>query len=902
MRTRLVGLFVLLLSTVLVGNIQSASGQMEGPGAPSDLRCEYLRNALGIDVRKPRFSWLLTNSQRGELQSAYQVLVATSPELLDQQKGNQWDSGEVKSDNSIQVAYAGQPLTSGQRYYWKVRYWDKEGRASPYSKPAWFEMGLLSRKEWKGQWISGGNELRREFQIPGAVTRARVYVTALGYYELRINGKRVGKRVLDPAFTTYPKRVLYATYDVTSMLNEGPNAIGAMLGGGWATLQIPGGTYKRYYKSPALMLQLNVDLQGGQHFSLTSDGSWKATQGPILSDSIYNGEVYDARRETSGWDRPGYDDSAWKQAVVVPDSRGILSAEMMPPIRVVDEIVPRSITNPKPGVYVYDMGQNMSGWARLCVRGPRGTRVTMRYAELLYSNGLINRANLRSAKARDVYILKGGGLETYAPHFTYHGFRYVEVTGFPGTPSLASIRGEVVHTAVATVGSFAASKEILNQIHHLVYWSQLTNLFSIPTDCDQRDERQGWMGDAQATAEEAMMNFGMAAFYTNFIRDIRDAQGADGSLPSTVPYRWGLFPGDLGWESAYPLLCWYMWQHYGDRRVLEENYAGLKKFAEFLRSRASGNVFRYHHEGDWVAVVHTPGDYIADAWYYYDVEIVSHIARILGNSADAATYSQLAGQIKQAFNQTFFNAKTKEYANGTQTANAMALFLKLVPHDQRSGVTTNLTNDILYYHNTHLTTGFIGVKFLMPALSMIGRSDLAYDLATQTTYPSWGYMVKRGATTLWELWQDKTGPSMNSHDHVMFGSVDAWFYRALAGIDQESDSAGYRHIRIEPQVVEDLHWASGTIQTIRGVVSSSWAHFPGKIRLNVSIPVGADATVLIPKEEEWTELTLREGNHVIWEDGHYIAGDPGVLGASLVRRGIELQVESGEYSFTLTGQ
>jgi alpha-L-rhamnosidase len=848
--------------------------------------------------------------QRGEALSAYQVLVAGTPERVAQDQGDQWDSGKVESEDSIQVAYAGHPLASGRRYYWKVRYWDKEGRVSPYSEPAWLEMGLLSRDEWTGQWVSGGKQLRKEFQLSGAVARARVYVTALGYYELRINGERVGQRVLDPAYTTYPKRVLYTTYDVTPLLKEGPNAIAAMLGGGWATLEIPGGGYKPYYPAPALFLQMNVDLQGGGHFSLASDTSWKAAQGPILSDSLYNGEVYDARSETPGWDRPGFDDSTWKNATVVAGSSGILSAEMMPPIRVVDEMVPKSVSSPEPGAYVFDMGQNLSGWARLRVQGPRGSVVTMRFAELLDPDGMINRANLRTAKARDVYVLRGGGVETYAPHFTYHGFRYVELTGFPGTPSLDALRGEVVRTAVGTVGSFSASKQILNQIQHLIYWSQTTNLFSIPTDCDQRDERQGWLGDAQVTAEEAMMNFDMAAFYTNFVRDIRDAQGADGSLPSTVPRRWGDFPGDLGWETAYPLLCWYMWEQYGDRRILEQNEQGLKQYVAFLRSLASDNVFRGHpgHEGDWVEVEHTPYEFIANVWYYYDVEILGRIERVLGNSPDAASYSRLAEDIRDAFNRTFFDPKTGEYANATQAANAMALFLNLPAKDQRGKVAGNLTNDIVYYHNTHVTTGFIGVKFLMPALTEIGRTDLAYELAAQTTYPSWGFMIAQGATTLWELWEDKTGSAMNSHDHAMFGSVGAWFYRALAGIDQETNSAGYRHIRIEPHPVEDLHWASGTIRTIRGDVSSSWAHSPGVIRLHVVIPVGADATVLIPKEQQMTDITVREGSHVVWEDGHYVAGDPGVTGATgggtgwEHLTGVTLQLGSGEYSLVLTGR
>lgn len=898
-------LLSLILSLTLVAVMSAVaapqSGAADAPAAPFGLRTEYLTNPLGIDVLQPRFSWLLSDSSRGELQSAYQVLVAASPDDLTHQHGSAWDSGKVASDDSIQVAYAGKPLVSGHPYYWAVRVWDSQGRASAYSQPARFEMGLLSRDGWKGQWIGGGGELRKEFHLPGEVRRARVYVTALGYYELHLNGKKVGHRVLDPAFTTYPKRVLYATYDVTRDLHQGANTVGAMLGGGWATLS-RGRSFKGYYAEPALLLQMNVELANGRVFTLASDGTWKAAPGPVVSDSVYNGEIYDARRETPGWDRPSYDDSAWAAARVMPGTEGALSAEMMPPIRVVDEMVPRSITNPAPGVYVYDMGQNMTGWARLRVSGPSGAEVKLRYAELIYPNGMINRANLRSAKSRDIFILKGGGPETFHARFTYHGFRYVEVTGFPGTPGLNSIRGEVVHSAVGTVGDFAASKQILNQIQHLIYWSQLTNLMSIPTDCDQRDERQGWMGDAQVTAEEAMMNFDMAAFYTNFVRDIHDVEAPNGTITDTVPHRYGGRPADPAWGTAYPLICWYMWQQYGDRRILEKNYEGLKKYVEFLRSIAQGNVLAFSRYGDWVPIVHTDNAFVSAAYYYDDVNILSQIAGVLGKTADEQNYAQLAGAIKDAVNQKFYNSATGEYANGTQTADAMAIDLGLVPQNLRGRVAGNLTNDIVYYHNTHITTGFIGIKFLMPALIKIGRADLAYDLAAQTTYPSWGYMIKEGATTLWELWQQKTGPSMNSQDHAMFGSVGAWFYRALAGINLSADGAGYRHIRIEPNVVEDLTSASGTIHTIRGTVSSSWNHSPGKITLDVVIPIGADATVLVPQEEEMTNVTLRESGHVVWQNGQYVAGDAGVSGAALKDNGVEVKIGSGHYSFVLTGE
>jgi alpha-L-rhamnosidase len=871
--------------------------------APHDLRCEYLKNPLGIDVRQPRFSWVLGFQGRDQAQTAYQVLVASSRDRLKGDRGDAWDSGKVASAEFSQIVYAGKPLQSDHTYYWTVRSWDASGSPSAYSRPAKFEVGLFSRDEWKGQRIGGGNELRKEVHLDGRVVRAYAYVTALGYYELHINGHKVGSRVLDPAFTLYPKRVLYAAYDVTADLKSGANAIGAMLGGGWATLSLPHG-FKGYYSAPALLLQLSVELEGGKHLNIVSDGTWKATDGPIVNDSVYNGEVYDARRETPGWDRPGFDDSLWSSAKVVPGTGGEVSAEMMPPIRVISDKVPATLANPRPGVWVYDMGQNMTGWVKLHVQGPRGAQVQMRFAEVIYKDGMINRANIRGAKSRDIYILRGGGPETYEPRFTYHGFRYVELTGYPGTPNLSTIQGEVVHSAVTATGGFAASNDILNQLQRLIHWSQLTNLFSIPTDCDQRDERQGWMGDAQVTAEEAIMNFDMAAFYTNFIRDIRDEQHPDGTITDTVPHRYGSRPADPAWGTAYPQLCWYMWKYYGDRRILRENYEGLKKYIEFLHNRAPNGILSYSYYGDWVAIVDTDNAFVSAAYYYYDVDLLSKIARVLGNTLDAQSYSQLAEQIKTAIYQKFYNSSTGEFANGTQTADAMAIALGLAPRNAVGRVARNLTDDITYSHNTHVTTGFIGIKFLMPALSLIGRSDLAYELATQTTYPSWGYMIKHGATTLWEIWQDKTGPSMNSHDHAMFGSVGAWFYEVLGGVRMAPGSAAFRHIVIEPQIVEDLHWASASVQTMRGEVSSSWSHTPGKITLNVVIPDGSDAEVVIPEEEQMTDVTVSESGHTIWQDGKYIAGDPGVESAMEQPRSgaIDVRVGAGEYRFALAGQ
>ncbi len=897
-----------LIALALVTLLAAATPMLcaVAPAAPTRLRCEYLTNPMGIDSLQPRFFWVVQDSRRGEMQSAYQIIVATSADALGRDLGDQWDSGRVESPDSIQVVYQGKTLESGDDYYWKVRTWDKEGNAGPYSAPAHFGMGLLARAEWKGSWIGGGsadgNEFRKEITLPGKVVRARAYITALGYYELRLNGEKVGHYVLDPGWTTYAKRVLYTTYDITHRLKPGANALGVILGGGWATLKVPNLT--PFYQSPAFLLQVNIELEGGKSMSLASDGSWNTTRGPIQSDSVYNGEIYDARRETPGWDSAGFNDSSWAAAQVVEGSQGERSAQAMPAIRVVDSIVPVKLTSPQPGVYVYDLGQNISGWARLEVRGPAGSAVTMRFSELLYSDGMINQDNLRTAKARDIYILKGEGLETYEPRFTYHGFRYIEVTGFPGSPSLDSIRGQLVHTAVNTVGSFTASKQILNDLQKTVRWSQLTNLFSVPTDCDQRDERQGWMGDAQVTAEEAMLNFDMAAFYANFVRDMRDAQREDGAMPSTVPKRWGDLPADLGWETAYPLIAWYMWQQYGDRRILEENATSLKKYTEFLRSLAEDNVLAKYpgHEGDWVETQHTPNEIIADAWYYYDVTIFARMEQVLGHTAEADTYFQLARDIGEAFNRTFLDPKTHQYANGSQASNAFALFLHLEPKEVHNQVVTNLTHDILYFHNTHTTTGFIGVKVLMPALTMVGRSDLAYELAVQTTYPSWGYMLANGATTFWELWENKVGPSMNSEDHAMFSSVGAWYYQALGGINQQPDTAGYRHVLIAPQIVEDLRWANASVETIRGTVSSSWTHARTGDTLSVSVPAGADAKIVLPLPRPQTNPTIKEGDRVVWQEGHYVPGDPGITSAKEENGNFVFEAGSGDYAFTLIGQ
>jgi alpha-L-rhamnosidase len=876
--------FAVSICISLIAFSQSAQAQGR-PLPPEMLRCEYLIDPIGIDTPRPRLYWVPRHTERGQKQSAYQILVSTRPDVA---AGDQWDSGKVISDEFTHVIYGGKPLASDKTYYWKVRYWDKDGAVSPYSQIARFDTALLAASDWKAKWVGGANQLRKEFTLSGKPESARAYICGLGYSELRINGKKVGSNVLDPGWTTYDKRVLYTTYDVTGFLQPGKNAVAIMLGRGW-------------YGARALLFQMNIELEEGQQVSVVSDTTWKTKQGPILFDSIYDGEVYDARMETPGWDRPNYDDSDWTVAIEVQPPKGKLSAQMMPAIQVVDTIVPFKVTNVRPGVYVFDMGQNFSGWVQLRVKGPLGTVVRMRFSELVYDDGSINTENLREAKATDVYILRGEGEEVYEPRFTYHGFRYVEVTGLAGAPTADTIRGRVVHTAVRATGGFACSKPLLNQLQRIIVWGQKTNLHSVPTDCDQRNERMGWMGDAHVTAEEAMQNFDMAAFYTNFLRNIKDVQDDEGAITDTVPHKYGRRPADPAWGAAYPLIAWYIYERYGDRRILEEHYDGVKKWVEYLRRRSENNLLNYSYYGDWVAIEKTPGSLVSTFFYGYCTDILAKMAEALDKKDDAENYRTLAAEIKRAFHQKYFDADTNNYANGTQTANALALYLGTTPREKRGAVISNLINDIVYRNNTHVTTGFIGVKYLMELLTQIARSDLAYELVTQTTYPSWGYMIENGATTLWELWQNKTGPSMNSHNHPMFGSVGTWLYQAIAGINLDAKGIGYSRIRIEPQMVRDLNWASGSIETIRGAVACSWSRSDGRVRLEVTIPFGSKAEVYLPKLG-MANVIVKEADRIIWQKGAYQAGAGGILQAREERRAIVFEVGSGSYLFELTEQ
>ncbi len=869
----------LLLAAAMLAAAQPAP-------APQNLRCEYLTNPEAVDAIPPRLSWLPGSTTRGAAQSAYAILVSSDPGA---ENGDVWDSGQVAGAQFVNVPYAGPALHSGRTYFWKVRTWDNAGHESGWSSVARFGVGLLEKTDWKGQWIAGGNALRKEFNVSGKVASAKIFVAAAGYYELRINGHKVGNHVLDPSYTAFAKRILYNAYDVTRALNSGPNAVALLLGEGW-------------FGDRVALLQLNIELEGGKRIEVVSDASWQAGRSAITDDSLYNGESYDARLEQPGWDRAGFTGEGWKPATLPPSPTQELSAEAMPPIRTLMEMTPQRVTSPRPGMFVYDMGQNFSGWVRLKVSGPRGTVVKLRHAELLYDDGTLNVENLRSARATDTYTLKGEGQEVFEPHFTYHGFRYVELTGYPGAPPMDAVQGRVVHSDVRPIGGFSSSKQLLNQIQHNVQWGITSNLESVPTDCNQRDERMGWMADAHLYSEAAMVNFDMAAFYTNWLRTIHDEQDAEGAVPDTTPRaRFARGAADPPWGAAYPLILWYAYQQYGDRRLLEQHFDGIRKWSDFLWSKSTGGTTDFAKFGDWVPVDFTPNPLSSTVYSYASADVAAKVAHVLGKSDAEQALRQRVAEIKAGFNKRFFNAAEGYYGNGSQGSQVLPLVYGMVDDTNRGRVMSHLWNQIVYHNDSHLTTGILATKHLLPLLSRNGNLDLAYDIATQTDFPSWGYMIANGATTLWELWQKREGPSMNSHNHAMFGSIGGWFMTDLAGIQVAEGGEGYAKLTIHPGVTRDLRWAAGNFETQRGKVLSSWRRTDDGLKLEVMVPFGSSARIVLPKLG-LHDVSLNEGGTAIWAGKKSAGSVEGVSTVTENNDAVVVEAGSGHYSFQLQGQ
>ncbi len=869
----------------------------------AELRCEYAVNPLGVDVAHPRLSWVLTSSQRAEMQTAYQVLVASSMEKLNSGEGDLWDSGKVASDQSIQVPYQGVQLSSRQHCYWKARVWDRGGNVSGYSDPATWEMGLLLPGDWKAKWIGftpgwAGRALyfRYSFSTRKPVKDARVYVAGIGYSELHVNGTRVGDHVLDPGWTDYGKRVLYSTYDVGSMIRQGENVVGVIVGNGW-------------YGMPKLLLQLEVTYADGDTEAyFTGAGtvrgrSWQVTSGPIVENSIYDGEEYDARLEKPGWDLPGdlpkpaERTEDWVFAVhPVDPPGGKLISQMINPIKVMDTLQPRTITEPKPGVFVYDTGQNLAGWAELRVKGERGARVTLRFAEMLAPDGSVDQGNLRKAAATDVYVLKGGPEETWEPRFTYHGFRYVQIEGFPGRPDLHTLRVKAVRSSVNANGVFASSNELVNHINKMIWWTEASNLYSVPTDCPQRDERMGWLNDLTVRAEESFYNFQMSRFYTKFLNDIADTQAEDGSITDTAPFKYGNRPADPV-DASYLLLGWFLYQHYGDTQVLADHLEGFKAWTDFLAGKTRDGIVPYGYWGDWSppsayslngspVSKTTPRELMSTGYLYYCARMVAKMAEVLGKEDDKSKYEALAQTTAAAFNRAYWNEAAGAYGNNDESANSFALFLGLVPENQVPRVVENLVKNV-QAADGHLTTGNLCTKYVLEALATHGHADLAYQIVTQKTYPSWGFMLQNGATTLWERWEQLHGGGMNSYNHPMMGSVGAWLYKYLGGINTDPQAPGFKRIIIHPYATGDLTWVRCAYTSMYGVIRSSWRKEGAMFHLNVTVPVNTTATVYVPANDA----------SQVAEGGKPAAQVAGVKWLRNEEGTVVFEVGSGDYQF-----
>jgi len=875
------GKWMIFLVAVVLIVMQGCAQKKSTDMIVTNLRCEYLKNPLGIDVVKPRLSWILESAQRGQKQKAYRILVASTPDSLNRDIGDLWDTGKIASDQSMQVVYEGAQLGSRKRCYWKVCAWDVNDVMTPFSEPAFWTMGLLDGTDWRGTWIgmkspelsSGKGErppgppapfFRKTFDFNKPVKRAMVYVTARGFFELYINGARVGKDVFAPEWTDYDKRIQYRTYDVTSMIKEGTNAIGSVLGEGWYSGYI-GWLKERgnYGLQNSLLLQLEVEFADGTTEMITTDETWRCSDGPILSSDLQMGENYDARKEMPGWNTPGFDDSSWKPVITVDKPSAPLAAQPSEPVQVTDTIKPVSVTEPVTGAFVFDLGQNIAGWARLRVKGNPGTKVTLRFAERLNPDGTIYTTNLRAAKATDTYILKGGGEEVYEPRFTFHGFQYVEVTGYPGTPDLNAITGCVVHSTTPPAGTFECSHPMVNKLFQNITWGQRGNFISVPTDCPQRDERLGWMGDAQIFCRTATFNMDVAAFYTKWLVDVEDAQSPEGAFAdvSPRPRNQPKLEASPAWGDAGVIVTWTVYRVYGDTRIIEKHYNSMVKWMDFIYE-ANPDLIRKNkvnnNYGDWLSIkADTPKDLLATAYWAYDARLMSRMAKAIGKDEDARKYEQLFNDIKKVFQETYVSSDG-HIKGETQTVYLLALTVDLLPENLRPKSAEYLVENIRD-RDLHLSTGFVGCGYLNPVLTTMGYADVAYRLLLNNTFPSWGYSIKQGATTIWERWDGWTeekgfqDPGMNSFNHYSFGSVGEWLYRFVAGIQLDPDVPGYKRFVIHPYP-DSLDFARAEFKSIHGTIASGWRRDGSVLSLTVTVPVNTEAMIYVPADKN-TKIT-----------------------------------------------
>jgi len=900
-----------IIACCLISELQAATFR------PTNLSCEQITNPLGIDVRQPLLSWMIESSENGMRQSAYEIIVSDSKASIDGNKGNIWNTGKITSDETVFIRYEGAALKPFTRYYWKVRIYNQTGIPSEWSQAAWFETAMLDASDWKARWIGDGRPqftrdedfyqddpmplFRKTFSANKTIAEARLYICGLGYYEAYINGKKAGDHVLDPGWTAHREQALYVTYDITAMLQRGSNAIGVMSGNGWYNplpLRLFRFANLRDHQQtgrPVIKAQLLLRYSDGTSETICTDNTWKTKQGPIIRNNVYLGEHYDARREIKNWNTARINDAGWQSAVIAEGPSGKLTPQMAPAVKVGEVVKPVRIYEQEPEKYIVDMGINFAGVARIIVKGTAGTKITIRYGENIHPDGSLNwltttAGHIKSmwnltggpgapadAIQEDQYILKGEGTEIYAPHFTFHSFRYIEVTGWHGKPELKNFEGLRMFADLTPAGEFSCSNEMFNQLHEVTLRTFLSNVFSVESDCPGR-EKMGYGGDIVAVSGSFLYNFDMGNFYRKTVQDFINDQTPEGGMTEIAPYTGiadrglGGESGPLGWQLAFPYVQKQLYDFYGDKRIIDRAYPYFVKQMDFINSKAINGLFHWDI-GDHMALDPRAEAFSACCFYYEHARLIAEFASILGKTDDAKKYNQLCENIRTAIVRKYYIPGTGRFDNATQSAQAFALYYGLSP-DPEAAMKVLLSE--YERHNWHVATGIFGCKMAFDVLRQYNLNDVAYRVANQRDYPGWGFMLAGGATTLWESWEYPDNAS--SQNHPMFGSTEEWFYRSLLGINPAEP--GFRKIVIKPQPAGDLRSAKGSYSSIHGKIVSDWKIEGDTYTLSVEIPANTSAKVYVKTSKSEQVKCSEQVIYSGYEDGYAV-----------------YETESGTYSF-----
>jgi alpha-L-rhamnosidase len=873
---------------------------------------------ISIDAVNPRFSWQLNaGEKRSVMQTAYELKVSS----LGKGKHDVWETGKVMSDQSMYIAYKGEPLVAGQKYSWQVKVWDNTGKATAWSEPASFQMGLLTPADWKAKWITPGFAedsvnrpsplFRKGFSLSKKVKSATAYITSHGLYEAQINGHRVGDAYLTPGWTSFNKRLQYQAYDVANLLQPGENAAGVTLGNGWYRGYFGyNPTPNLYGKDIALLFQLEVTYTDGSTETITSDGSWKSSTGPVRFAEIYYGATIDNRMEQKNWSTARFDDKSWSGVTVKDFPKDILIATYNEPVKKHETFKPVKLFKTPKGEQVIDFGQNLVGWVQMKVKGHAGDTIKISHAEVLDKPGNFYTENLRSARSQDIYVLKGGDEETFEPQFTWQGFRYIKVEGVPGDLKMENFTAITLYSDMKPAGTFTCSNPLLNQLQHNIQWGQKGNFLDVPTDCPQRDERLGWTGDAQVFSRTASYNMNVHNFFTKWLKDVTADQYPSGSVPFVIPNvlrGGGELGGSTGWADVSTIIPWNMYLAYGDKQILENQYSSMKAWVKYMQDKSQNDLWNTgNHFGDWLfysvnddtdgSSAITSKYLIAQCFYAHSTQLIINTAKVLGKADDEAYYTDLLAKIKKAYMGEYVT-QNGLISSDTQTAYVLALEFDMLPENLRAQAAQRLVTNIGRYGN-HLSTGFLGTPYLCHVLSRFGHADVAYKLLLQDTYPSWLYPVKMGATTIWERWDgirpDGTleTPTMNSYNHYAYGAIGDWMYRVVAGIDTKEEAPGYKQITIKPTIGGNLDNVAADYETNYGKVSSHWKLDGGYLLLDVEIPANTTATIYIPGNSSSTIL----------EGGKTIATLPGIKVGEAADGYVAVNVGSGVYHFSTAKQ